>query len=63
MLKVAEALQIDYGKRIVRMDSKAREALKLTTGDVVEIKSKRSTAAIVLPAHPQDEGLSSIRMD
>ncbi|MBI5228916.1 CDC48 family AAA ATPase [Candidatus Micrarchaeota archaeon] len=63
MLKVAEALQIDYGKRIVRMDSKARESLRLTTGDVAEIKGKKSTAAIVLPAHPQDEGLNIIRMD
>jgi transitional endoplasmic reticulum ATPase len=63
MLKVAEALQIDYGKRIVRIDSNARKALNLTTGDIIEIKGKRNTAAIVLPAHPQDEGLNIIRMD
>jgi transitional endoplasmic reticulum ATPase len=62
-LKVAEALQIDYGKRVVRVDSKARETLALTTGDVVEIKGKKPTAAIVLPAHPGDEGLGIIRMD
>ncbi len=64
MLKVAEALQIDYGKRIIRMDSAGREQLGVTTGDVVEIKgSKRSVVAIVLPAHPSDEGLGIIRMD
>ncbi|MBI4406347.1 AAA family ATPase, partial [Candidatus Micrarchaeota archaeon] len=62
-LKVAEALQIDYGKRIVRLDSSAREQIGVTTGDVVEIKGKRSVAAIVLPAHPSDEGLGIIRMD
>ncbi len=62
-LKVAEALQIDYGKRIVRLDSSAREQIGVTTGDVVEIKGKRSVAAIVLPAHPSDEGLGIIRTD
>jgi len=62
-LKVAEAMQIDYGKRVVRMDSEARKALGLTTGDVVEIKGKKVTAAIVLPSHPADEGGKIIRMD
>ncbi|MDP3742518.1 MAG: CDC48 family AAA ATPase [Candidatus Micrarchaeota archaeon] len=63
ILKVAEALQIDYAKRIIRMDSTAREQLGVTTGDVVEISGKRNVAAIVLPAHPSDEGLGIIRMD
>ncbi|MFH1200125.1 MAG: CDC48 family AAA ATPase [Candidatus Micrarchaeota archaeon] len=62
-LKVAEAMQIDYGKRIVRIDSQARKLLALTTGDIIEISSKKSTGAIVLPAHPQDEGANIIRMD
>lgn len=63
VLKVAEALQIDYAKRIIRLDSASREQLTVTTGDVVEIKGKRSVAAIVLPAHPSDEGLGIIRLD
>ncbi len=62
-LKVAEAMQIDYGKRVVRIDSTARKILGVTTGDVVEIKGKKTTAAIVLPAHPADEGLNLLRMD
>ncbi|MFH0835058.1 MAG: AAA family ATPase, partial [Candidatus Micrarchaeota archaeon] len=63
-LKVAEAMQIDYGKRVVRLDTRAREAIGVGTGDVVEIKGpKKTTAAVVLPAHPQDEGLSLLRMD
>ncbi|MBU1196887.1 CDC48 family AAA ATPase [Candidatus Micrarchaeota archaeon] len=62
-LKVAEAMQIDYGKRIVRVDSQARKVLGLTTGDVIEIKGKKSTGAIILPAHPQDEGANIVRMD
>ena len=62
-LKVAEAMQIDYGKRVVRVDSTARRLLNLSTGDVVAIRGKKTTAAIVLPAHPADEGLNLIRMD
>jgi len=62
-LKVAEAMQIDYGKRIVRIDSNARRILTLTTGDVVLIKGRKTTAATVLPAHPQDENLNIVRMD
>ncbi|MFA6049375.1 MAG: CDC48 family AAA ATPase [Candidatus Micrarchaeia archaeon] len=63
MLKVAEAMQIDYGKRVVRIDSDARQTLALTTGDIVEIKGKKSTAAIVLPSHPADEGAGIVRLD
>lgn len=62
-LKVAEALQNDVGRGIVRVDSRARKMLDVTTGDIVEIKGKKSTAAVVWQAHPQDEGLSIIRMD
>ncbi len=62
-LKVAEALQNDVGRGLVRIDSKARKQLDVSTGDIVELKGKRSTAALVWQAHPQDEGLSIIRMD
>ncbi|MCL5011739.1 MAG: AAA family ATPase, partial [Candidatus Marsarchaeota archaeon] len=62
-LKVAEALQSDYGKRIVRIDSAVREKLSVGTGDIIEIKGKRTAAAIALPAHPPDEGIGIIRMD
>jgi len=62
-LKVAEALQHDVGRGIVRIDSAARKELDVTTGDVVELKGKRSTAAIVWQAHPRDEGFGIIRMD
>ena len=62
-LKVAEALQNDVGRGLVRIDSKARKELDVNTGDIVELKGKRSTAALVWQAHPQDEGLSLIRMD
>ncbi|MFN3910386.1 MAG: AAA family ATPase, partial [Candidatus Anstonellaceae archaeon] len=62
-LRVAEALQNDVGRGLVRIDTKSRELLGVSTGDIVELKGKRSTAAIVWQAHPQDEGLDIIRMD
>jgi transitional endoplasmic reticulum ATPase len=62
-LKVAEALQNDVGRGLVRIDSKARKELDVSTGDIVELKGKRSTAALVWQAHPQDEGLNIVRMD
>jgi len=62
-LKVVEAYQNDVGRDIVRIDSKARKTLEVTTGDIIEIKGKRITAAVVWQAHPQDEGLNIIRMD
>ncbi|MCC7552384.1 CDC48 family AAA ATPase [Candidatus Micrarchaeota archaeon] len=62
-LKVAEALQADVGRNIIRIDSKTREQLGVISGDIIEIKGKKSTAAIVWQARPQDEGLEIIRMD
>jgi len=62
-LFVAEALKTDVGRGIVRLDSETMERIGVTTGDVVEIKGKKSTVAIVWPAHPHDEGHKLIRMD
>ena len=62
-LKVAEALQTDVGRNIARVDSTVRERLNLTSGDVLEIRGKKITAAIVWQARPQDEGLGIIRID
>ncbi len=63
-LTVASALVTDDGRGIARVDSKARKMLNVTTGDIIEIKGKRrSTAAMVWPAHAQDEGLDFIRID
>ncbi len=63
-LTVASALVTDDGRGIARVDSKARKLLGVTTGDIIEIKGKRrSSAAMVWPAHTQDEGLDFIRID
>ncbi len=62
-LKVAEARRTDVGTGRARLDSKARNSLGVTAGDVILIKGKKQTAAVVWPASPEDEGKNIIRID
>ncbi len=62
-LKVAEAIQDDVNKGIVRVDSGFMKEINVRPGDVVEISGQRSTVAIVDRAYPGDIGLNIIRMD
>jgi cell division protein 48 (CDC48)-like/ATPase family protein associated with various cellular activities (AAA) len=55
--------QQDVGKGIVRLSPAQLRALGLERGDVVEIRGKRSTAALAFPAYAEDEGLDIVRMD
>ncbi|MFH1520087.1 MAG: CDC48 family AAA ATPase [Candidatus Micrarchaeota archaeon] len=63
MLKVAEAFQNDIGRGIARIDSKAKNELSVSTGDIIKLVGKKSALAIVWQAHPDDEGVDMIRMD
>ena len=62
-LKVAEAIQDDVGKGIVRMDTSLMRKIDVAPGDVVEISAEKKTVAIADRAYPADLGLSIIRMD
>jgi len=62
-LKVAEAIQDDVNKGIVRIDSSALSEISVRPGEVVEIEGERKTVAIADRAYPGDIGLSIIRMD
>ena len=62
-LKVAEAMQDDVGKGIVRVDRLIMKRIGVSPGDIVEIKGEKRTAAIVDRAYPADLGLHIIRMD
>ncbi len=62
-LRVAEALQNDIGRSIIRIDSKAKSELGVSTGDIVKLSGKKTALAIVWQAHPDDEGLDMVRMD
>ncbi len=63
LLKVAEAMRNDVGRWIARMDAKSREALGVSTGDVVKLAGKKSAYALVWPSHPDDEGQEIVRID
>lgn len=62
-LRVAEALQQDVGKGIIRMDRELLSKMGVAPGDIVEIIGKRTTGAIVGQAYPADVGLEIVRMD
>ena len=62
-LKVAEAIQDDVNKGIVRVDSGYMKQINIRSGDVVEIQGGRKTVAIADRAYPGDIGLNIIRMD
>ena len=62
-LKVAEAIQDDAYKGIVRVDSTFMKELDVSSGDVIEIDGERKTSAIVDRSYPGDIGLGLIRMD
>ena len=62
-LRVEEAQKRDAGRFIVRIDNAAMEKLGIQTGDIVEIKGKKTTAAIAWPAYPEDKDKRLVRMD
>ncbi|PIN69645.1 ATPase [Candidatus Woesearchaeota archaeon CG11_big_fil_rev_8_21_14_0_20_43_8] len=62
-LKVAEAIQDDVNKGIVRIDTALMNKISVRPGDIVEIIGERNTVGIVDRAYPGDMGLSIIRVD
>ena len=62
-LKVAEAIQDDVNKGIVRIDSTFMHELDVKPEDIVEIKGEKKTLGIIDRAYPGDIGLNIIRMD
>ena len=62
-LKVAEAIQDDVNKGIVRFDTPLMKEIEVRPGDIVEIQGERTTVAIVDRALPGDIGQTIIRMD
>jgi len=62
-LKVAEAIQDDVNKGIVRLDSSYMREMDIRPGNIVEIKGEKLTVAIADRSLPGDIGLNIIRMD
>ncbi len=63
-LKVGELTgREDFGRGIARLDSNTMKAISVKEGDVIEIRGKRTTAAIAVRSYPADVGLNIVRMD
>lgn len=62
-LKVAEAVQDDVNKGIVRVEASLLREIDARPGDILEIVGGRNTVAIVDRGFPGDIGLSMMRMD
>src|SRR3989338_3463046 len=62
-LKVAEAIQDDVNKGIVRIDSSFLNSIGVRPGDIVELEGESQTVAIADRAYPGDIGLNIMRMD
>ncbi|TLY28686.1 MAG: AAA family ATPase [Nitrospirae bacterium] len=62
-LKVAQAVQQDVGKGLIRIGTKHSQALHLGQGDLVELQGARLTAAIPVPGYAEDEALDIVRLD
>ncbi len=62
-LKVAEAIQDDVNKGIVRIDSQLMTEIGVRPGDIVDLQGERLTVGIVDRAYPGDIGLNIVRMD
>lgn len=62
-LKVAEAIQEDVNKGVVRIDRSYMKQIGVREGYFVEIEGEKNTVGIVDRALPGDIGLNIIRMD
>ncbi len=62
-LKVAEAVQDDVNRGIVRIDSQFLQQLGIRPGEIVEIEGERKTVSLVDRAYPADIGHNIVRMD
>jgi len=62
-LTVAEAKHRDVGRSIARIHSKNMEKLGLVSGDIVEIKGKEVTSAVVWPDYPEESSITTIKIE
>lgn len=62
-LRAAEARQRDAGRGKARIDDESMQALGIVAGDMIELRGKRTTAAVAWPAYQEDQGKGMIRID
>ncbi|MEM1884376.1 MAG: CDC48 family AAA ATPase [Candidatus Jordarchaeales archaeon] len=62
-LRVAEIDKRSAGRGIVRIDADSMKKLRISSGDIVEIRNRKVTGAIAMYGPPEDRGAGIIRMD
>jgi transitional endoplasmic reticulum ATPase len=63
-LKVGELTnREEFGRGIVRIDTRKMQDLGIKEGDIVELQGQRKTGVIAVRSYPADVGLNLIRMD
>ncbi|MFW3145860.1 MAG: CDC48 family AAA ATPase [Thermoplasmatota archaeon] len=62
-IRVEPTLKNDVGYMRARLSTKTREDLGVSPGDIISIKGKRETAAVVWRAPVQDENKEIVRID
>ncbi|MFZ0698799.1 MAG: CDC48 family AAA ATPase [Thermoplasmata archaeon] len=62
-LRVAEVSQQDVGLGAARLDNQTRQRLKVGIGDIVEIRGRKTTPAVVSRAPADDEGKALVRVE
>jgi len=62
-LRVAEAFQQDIGLGTARLDVQTRQRLKVGLGDIVEVRGRKPTPAVVSRAQQEDEGKGLVRIE
>ncbi|VVB99861.1 VCP-like ATPase [uncultured archaeon] len=63
VMRVDEPDPSHVGRNIITLDRSTKDALGVTSGDIVEIAGQQHTAATIWPARNEDEGRGLIRMD
>ena len=62
-LRVAEAFQQDIGLGTARLDVQTRQRLKVGLGDIIEVRGRKPTPAVVSRAQQEDEAKGLIRIE
>ncbi len=62
-LRVAKGVRSDAGKGFARIHNLTMKKLNISTGDIITVQAKKLTGAIVIPARPEDDDETMIRMN
>ncbi len=62
-MRIGEAKQRDIGKKRARMGPDAMDYLKVTPGDIIEIRGSKTSSAVVWPADEDEKHPDVVRVD